>query len=315
MFCRILFASFIVFISLTVAVDARTADFDGNGKADIGFYRPSNGTWYTQPADGGSMTAIRWGISTDVPVPGDYDGDGRTDRAVWRPETGTWHIQVSSNDSILSTVWGMTTMHFTGGVPDVPVAADYDGDGADDIAVWRPDTGQWFILNSSDGFKPGSAANHTWGRFGDIPVPADYDGDGKADIGIFRPWENTWYIIKSSTNEWIKQPFGQAGEDRLVPADYDGDGKADIAVYRHGTWFTLNSRSGKMETFVFGFSDDTPVPADYDGDGETDRAIYRKGVWYIAETAGPRLRSINFGRGPDVPIASMDTRPSIVALP
>lgn len=39
--------------------------------------------------------------------------------------------------------WGLGT--------DVPVAADYDGDGKTDIAVWRGVEGTWYILRSSDG--------------------------------------------------------------------------------------------------------------------------------------------------------------------
>jgi len=38
-----------------------------------------------------------------------------------------------------------------GSLGDTPVPGDYDGDGKTDIAVWRPDSGVWYIQKSSDG--------------------------------------------------------------------------------------------------------------------------------------------------------------------
>jgi hypothetical protein len=38
---------------------------------------------------------------------------------------------------------------------------DYDGDGKTDIAVWRPENGLWFIINSSDG-------SYTFTQLGDL---------------------------------------------------------------------------------------------------------------------------------------------------
>ena len=64
--------------------------------------------------------------------------------------------------------WGVST--------DMPVPADYDGDGRIDPAVWRPSTGNWHILQSSTNYSTSAMA--AWGVSTDTP-PGDYDGDGR----------------------------------------------------------------------------------------------------------------------------------------
>jgi hypothetical protein len=299
-------------ITTLTALSAIAADFDHDGKADFAVFRPATQTWFSSSAvnDG-----AQWGRSTDVLVPADYDADGKTDLAVWRPENGVWYIQQSGDDSVLLVRWGMTTIHPTGGLPDVPVPADFDGDSRTDLGVWRPDTGEWWILRASTDFDQRRPLVVRWGKLGDVPVQADYDGDGQTDLAVFRPTENRWYIQQSSTGKMIVHAFGLAGLDTLVPADYTGDKKADVAVYREGVWYVLNSETGETEQFHLGFNDAVAVPADYDADGATDFAVYRAGVWYVYDSSRPRLRSFSLGQAGDIPITSGVVRESIVAVP
>ena len=109
-----------------------------------------------------------------------------TDVAVFRPSNKNWYVR-----NIQTTWWGITG--------DIPVPADYTGDGKADLAIFRPSDSHWHVKDSSTG----TLIETTWGQTGDVPVPADYDGDGIAEYAIFRPGANAqWYIKDKGTIDW-----------------------------------------------------------------------------------------------------------------
>jgi hypothetical protein len=146
---------------------------------------------------------------------------------------------------------------FHGTGTDIPVPADYNGDGKDDVAIFRESNSTWYVY----GVGP-----FVYGTSGDIPVVADYNGDGKDDIAVFRESNSTWYVYGIGSSV-----YGTSGDIPVV-ADYNGDGKADIAVFRpsNSTWYVYG-----VGSFTYGQSGDIPVIGDYNGDGKADIAVFR----------------------------------------
>ncbi|HEY0051181.1 MAG TPA: glycoside hydrolase domain-containing protein, partial [Pyrinomonadaceae bacterium] len=186
------------------------------------------------------------------------------------------HQRIKQYQAPHNETWGGVTFNIDGNIADGPVAgvqpaknktADFDGDGRTDISVFRPETGSWYLVSSSNsGF---SGIN--FGIANDILAPGDYDGDGKTDYAVFRPSDGTWYIQLRTTLR--AQQFGTNG-DIPVPADYNGDGFTDVAVFRpsNGYWYIWNSSGSPnlLRVEQFGANGDKPAPGDYDGDGKTD---------------------------------------------
>jgi hypothetical protein len=246
----------------------------------------------------------------------DFDGDGKTDYAVthYLREADIkieWYV-LQSSGGVIAQQFGLSN-YGTGGIYDLTIPEDYDGDGKCDIAVFRRgEPLMLYVLASQTNTFQATA----FSGYQNLFMTQDFDGDGKADpTEAYRAPDSLnliWRILESRTGNLRTVHFGNYYTDRTIKGDFDGDGKADIAVYRNNTgapantYFVLRSSDGAVVAATFGNSiGDYNISGDFDGDGKTDFAVRRSfgastdGNWYWLESSTGAFRSLAFGLSSD----------------
>jgi hypothetical protein len=91
--------------------------------------------------------------------------------------TGTWTLMRAGGAPAKDKV----TFQF--GAGDILVPGDYDGDGMDEVVVWRRSNSTWYRRDPATG----AITSWTFGSRTGIPLPADYDHDGRLDLAYWEP--------------------------------------------------------------------------------------------------------------------------------
>lgn len=214
------------------------APYDGGHKAELAWYRDSDGMWFIKgksPVQFGtgptstSSTPAKWNdvIDQDFPVPADYDGDGRTDLATYNPRTLVWKVK-SSRDGTVSSV----TMGGSNSVLTFPAPGDYDGVHHAQRALFGTDG--WRIEGHTDpilfgNVVPGAPLGPGYNVY---PAAADYDGDGKTDLSYVST-DGAWRT-QSSANPATITTFNVGGlgvSGAFVPVVFGSTSMSNVARF------------------------------------------------------------------------------------
>ena len=167
----------------------------------------------------------------------------------------------------------------------------------DDIGCYYPPGGNWYMMQSSAGFK-----TTQFGYDGTVPVVGDFNGDGIDDIGCYYAPGGNWYMMHSTAGFKTAQ-FGYGGTVPVV-GDFDGDGIDDIGCYYApgGNWYMMQSSAG-FKIAQFGYRGTVPMAGDFDVDGKDDIGCYfaSGGNWYMMQSS-VGFKTAQFGYGGTVPV-------------
>jgi hypothetical protein len=210
---------------------------------------------------------------TSYAFAGDWDRSGRDGFGWW-----------CDGQVRLRTAAGEVISYRYGRAGDVPIVADWNGDGRDTVSIVRDRT--WHINDQLDG---GDAdRSFVYGRVtqGDVPIAGDWNGDGRDTIGIIRDGEWHLRFDQAGGPGQIVFTYGRITRgDRALIGDWNGDGSDTIGIVRDGEWHLRHSLSGGPGETVYVYgrvtSGDTPVMGDWTGDRRATPGIVRGDAWHL----------------------------------
>lgn len=218
---------------------------------------------------------------------GDFLGNGAEDIATVDPSDNQLYVLLNNGSGTFTSAAG-AALGGSGGDTTV-VAADFNGDGKEDIAVADPNDNQVVIAfsNGDGSFTVGTPIS--------IPDPetivaADFSGDGHPDLAILSGQSpTTVYIALNLGNGTFAAPvaysFGStvSSINSIATASFTGSGKPDLVGIGSSTTGTgvaavlLNQGAGTFGTasdLALPDAADAVVTGDFSGSGHIDIAAF-----------------------------------------
>ena len=268
--------------------------FEGNPQAAGGGV--DSYTWHLSVINGGQPRGIGEGDSVWTQVSHLQNEDWQRfdlNDAVWTFTT------TNENSGIVTETSEQARFGVIGGTP---LAGDFDGDGIDELAMFKD--GYWMIdINHNGRWDDGDLLARL-GDAEDRPVVGDWDGDGKDDIGIYGPmWERDLEAIERDPGLPNPDNDPNTRPKNVPPTDEDAaDGARVMRLTSSGA-----ERADVVDhVFGTGTEDEIPVTGDWNGNGIRSIGTFEAGRWNLDINGDGRFTSedveVRFGTAGDIPL-------------
>ena len=271
----------------------KLGDFNGDGKLDvvtISSTAQSLNVWQNNstPHNINFNQAVGSPVNVNLAAPlglaiADFNRDGHSDVAV--SEGGGFKVSVLLNDGTgRLTTDSNSPYNVSNGISGL-VAADFNGDGAPDLAFSDGETGAVEVAFNNDShnfFNFSPAPSFTIAGNASHVAVGDFNGDGKLDAAVIGDTTNQFLAVLLGKGDGIFQTplYPGAGNygapNDIAVGDFNGDGKLDIALAQFNAGVVLilaGNGDGTFQPPVVIGTNSTPYAlavADLNGDGKAD---------------------------------------------
>ena len=254
-------------------------------------------TWHLSVVNGGLPRGTEDGVENDSV----WQQAGFISNADWSRfdmDDAIWTFSQTRDSEIIQTGNQLRFGMFGG----IPLAGDFDGDGIDEVAVYKD--GYWLIDINRNGTWDETDLLAKLGDSEDRPVVGDWDGDGKDDIGIYGPiWELDEEAIARDPGlpNPDNSPFTKP--KNVPPTNDDATNGARIMKLT-----SYGKQRADVVDHVFGMGEEQeiPVTGDWNGNGIRSIGTFEDGVWNLDVNGDGRFDhediTVNFGQAGDIPV-------------